>query len=69
MSLDEINAEVAKELATYDRLRKLMIERQLVPTTASLNSLVHAYSELDPPDPELAPLGEVSSWLIRSRKR
>ncbi len=66
MSVEEINAKVAEELATYDRLRRVMIDRQLVPTTAGLNSLINAYNGQDPPDPELATLGEATNWLIRS---
>ena len=66
MSVEEINAKAAEELATYDRLRRVMIDRQLVPTTASLNSLINAYNEQDPPDPEFATLGDVANWLIRS---
>jgi hypothetical protein len=66
MSLDEINAEVAAELATYDSTRRYMIKKRMVPATADLNSMLAAYREQDPPDPALAGLANADTWLIRS---
>ena len=66
MSLDEINAEVAAELATYDSTRRYMIKKRMVPTTADLNSMLAAYRVQDPPDPTLAGLANADTWLIRS---
>jgi len=66
MTVDEINTEVAAELATYDTTRQYMVEKRMVPTTADLNSMVAAYSKQDPPDPALAGLADADRWLIRS---
>lgn len=66
LSVAEINAEVAQELATYDRLREIMIKRRLVPATASLDSLINAYRAQESPDPDFAPLADAEGWLIRS---
>ncbi len=66
MSLDEINAEVAAELATYDSTRRYMIRKRMVPATADLNAMLAAYREQDPPDPVLAGLANADTWLIRS---
>jgi hypothetical protein len=66
MTVDEINTEVAAELATYDTTRQYMVEKRMVPTTADLNSMVAAYSRQDPPDPALAGLADADRWLIRS---
>jgi hypothetical protein len=66
MSVEDINAKVAEELATYDRLRAVMIERRLVPSTAGLNSLIAYYGEQETPDPEFSALADASNWLIRS---
>jgi hypothetical protein len=66
MTVADINAKVAEELATYDRLRKVMIERRLVPGTAGLMSLITYYREQDEPDPEFAALEDAEDWLIQS---
>jgi len=66
LSVDEINAKVVSELATYERLRKLMIEDRLVPSTAELASLVSVYVEMDPPDPKYAELAGAEQWLVFS---
>jgi hypothetical protein len=66
MSVDEINAKVAAELETYHRLRALMIEEGLVPTTAELASLVNVYLEMDPKDPKYAELEDAENWLVFS---
>jgi len=66
MTVDEINTEVAAELATYDTTRQYMVEKRMIPTTADLNSMVAAYSKQDPPDPALAGLADADRWLIRS---
>ena len=66
MTVDEINTEVAAELATFDTSRQYMVEKRMVPTTADLNSMVAAYSKQDPPDPALAGLADADRWLIRS---
>jgi hypothetical protein len=66
LSVDQINAEVAAELATYDRVRKYMVEQHLVPSTAGLQSLVSVYSEQDPADPELDGLADVDQWFVHS---
>jgi hypothetical protein len=66
LSVDEINAKVVTELATYERLRKLMIEEQLVPSTAELASLMNVYLEMDPPDPKYAELADAEKWLVFS---
>jgi hypothetical protein len=66
MTVAQINAKVAEEIATYDRLRELMISKRLVPSTAGLGSLISAYKEQDPPDPEYAALADADGWLIRS---
>jgi hypothetical protein len=62
----EINARAAAEIATYDRLRELMISRRLVPSTAGLHTLINTYNEQDPPDPEYAALADANKWLVRS---
>jgi hypothetical protein len=66
LAVAQINAKVAEEIATYDRLRELMISRRLVPSTAGLSSLIAAYNEQDPPDPEYAALANADAWLVRS---
>jgi hypothetical protein len=66
LSVDEINAEVAAELATYDRVRTIMVGKRLVPSTAGLQSMVSAASELDPPDPELDGLADIDHWFVYS---
>ena len=66
LSVAAINAEISEELAAYDRLREVMVERQLVPATASLGSLISAYREQNPPDLEFAALADADKWLIRS---
>jgi hypothetical protein len=66
LTVAEINAQVAEEIATFDRLRELMISRRLVPSTAGLSSMINAYKEQDPPDPEYAALAGADAWLIRS---
>jgi len=66
LSVDEINAKVASELATYHRLREAMITDGLVPTTAELASLMNVYLEMDPPDPKYAELADAESWLVFS---
>ena len=66
MTIAEINDKVAEEIATYDRLRELMISGRVVPSTAGLGTLIAAYKEQDPPDPEYAALADADSWLIRS---
>jgi len=66
LSVEEINTKVVTELATYERLRKLMIADRLVPTTAELASLMNVYLEMDPPDPKYAELADAESWLVFS---
>ncbi len=66
LSVAEINQEVVQELATYDRLREEMVAERLVPSTASLISLVKAYGQQDPPDPKYAALAGANDWLIQS---
>jgi hypothetical protein len=66
LSVDEINAKVVSELETYERLRKLMIEEGLVPSTAELASLTSVYVEMDPPDPKYAELADAENWLVFS---
>ena len=66
LRVEEINAKVVTELATYERLRKLMIADRLVPTTAELASLMNVYLEMDPPDPKYAELADAESWLVFS---
>jgi hypothetical protein len=64
MSVDEINAEMVSELETYDRLREVMIKKNLVPTTAELASLINVYQEMDPPDPTYAELADAEEWFV-----
>ena len=66
LSVDEINAKVASEIETYDRLREVMIRDRLVPSTAELASLINAYQKQDPPDPALIELADAGQWFIRS---
>ena len=66
LSVAEINAKVASEVATYDRLREVMIRDRLVPSTAELASLINAYQKQDPPDPALIELADAGQWFIRS---
>ena len=66
LSIDEINAKVVSELETYERLRELMIEENLVPTTAELASLANVYREMDPPDPKYAELADADNWFVFS---
>ena len=65
MTVDEINAKVAAELAAYDTTRRYMVKKRMVPTTAGLNSMLTAYGKQDPPDPALAGLADGGRWLIR----
>jgi hypothetical protein len=66
MSVDEINAEILSELKIYDRLREVMIKKDLVPTTAELASLINVYQEMDPPDPAYAELADAENWFVYS---
>jgi hypothetical protein len=66
LSVDEINAKVASELETYQRLRELMISEGLVPITAELASLVNVYQEMDPPEEKYAELENADSWFVFS---
>ena len=66
LSVAEINAKVASELAIYHRLREAMIAEKLVPTTAELASLMNVYLEMDPPDPKYAELADAENWLVFS---
>jgi hypothetical protein len=66
LSVDEINAKVVSELAIYDRLREVMIDEGLVPSTAELASLMNVYIEMDPPDPKYVELADAEKWLIFS---
>jgi hypothetical protein len=66
LSVDEINAKVVSELETYERLRELMIDEGLVPSTAELASLVSVYLEMDPPDPKYAELADTENWFVFS---
>ena len=66
LSVDEINAKVVSELAIYDRLREVMIDEGLVPSTAELASLMNVYVEMDPPDPKYAELADAENWFIFS---
>ena len=66
LSVEEINTKVVTELATYERLRKLMIADRLVPSTAELASLMNVYLEMDPPDPKYAELADAENWLVFS---
>jgi len=66
MTVDEINARAAEELATYDSTRQYMIKKRMVPATAGLNSMMDVYRTQDPPDPALAGLANADTWLIRS---
>ena len=66
MTVDEINAKAAAELAMYDSTRRYMIKKRMVPATAGLSSMMAAYREQDPPDPALAGLANADTWLIRS---
>jgi hypothetical protein len=66
VSPQEINAKVADEIATFDRIRTYLLRRGVVPTTAGLNSLVAASQRLQPPDPKLAALDDVDDWFIIS---
>ncbi len=65
-SVDEINARVASELETYERLREEMIEDGLVPITAELASLMNVYLEMDPPDPKYSELVDAEKWFVFS---
>ena len=66
MTVDEINTEVAAELATYDSTRRYLVKRRMVPATAGLNSMLAAYRKQELPDPALAGLADADRWLIRS---
>jgi hypothetical protein len=66
MTPQQINAKVADEIATFDRIRTYLLRRGVVPSTAGLNSLVAASQRLQPPDPELAALDDVDDWFILS---
>jgi len=66
MTVDEINAEAAAELAAYDTARRYMVKERMVPTTADLNSMMAVYRTQDPPDPALAGIANADTWLIRS---
>ena len=65
-SVDEINAKVASELETYERLRQVMIDEGLVPMTAELASLTNVYLEMDPPDPKYSELADADKWFVFS---
>jgi hypothetical protein len=66
MSIDEINAEIVRELEIYDRLREAMIKKRLVPSTAELASLMNVYQEMDPPDPAYSELADAENWFVYS---
>ncbi len=66
LSIAEINAKVAEELAIYDRTRTYMVERNLIPETEGLHAMLKIRSEQDPPDPMLAELEGGEDWLIIS---
>lgn len=64
LSVEEINAKVRNEIATYDELRRYMLDEGMVPSTAGLNSLVAASMRVDPPDPKLDALSGVDDWFL-----
>jgi hypothetical protein len=66
LTVAEINARGAAEIATFDRLRELMISDRVVPSTAGISAMVRAFREQNPPDPRYAALADVDTWLIRS---
>jgi hypothetical protein len=66
MSIDEINAEVATELAAYDRTRQYMSDAGLIPPFVGLVDMMAVYRKLEQPAPELASLAVADGWLIHS---
>jgi len=64
MSLDEINAEVASEIAAYDELRRLMIDTFLIPPHVGLPDMMVSFRELPTPGPELERLARSDAWLL-----
>jgi hypothetical protein len=68
MSVDEINAEVAEELAIYDRTRQRMLDDGLIPPHVGLPDMMVVYRELEQAGPELANLEKADDWLLHSAK-
>lgn len=66
LTVAEINDRASAEIATYDRLRELMISNRVVPSTAGISAMIRAFNEQDPPDPEYAALADANKWLVRS---
>jgi 3',5'-cyclic AMP phosphodiesterase CpdA len=64
MSVDEINAEVASEIAAYDELRRHMTETLLVPPHVGLPDMMVSFRELAEPGPELERLARADDWLL-----
>ncbi len=68
LSIDEINARVAKELEIYDRTRAYMVKEVLIPSTEGLGAMATIQNELDPPDPALAEFTGAEQWFLRSEE-
>jgi len=64
MSVDQINAEVASEIAAYDELRRHMIDTFLIPPHVGLPDMMVSLRELAEPGPELARLAGSDDWLL-----
>ncbi len=64
LSAAEINAKVRSEIASYDEVRKYMLEKGMAPSTAGLNSLVAASMRVESPDPEFEALADVDDWFL-----
>ncbi len=64
MSLDEINAEVASEIAAYDELCRLMIDTSLIPPHVGLPDMMVSFRELATPVPELERLARSDAWWL-----
>jgi hypothetical protein len=65
LTVEEINLEVADELADYDTAREYMIKQRLIPMTAGLSSMVAEYRKMVEPDPTLSGLADVDQWYLR----
>jgi 3',5'-cyclic AMP phosphodiesterase CpdA len=64
MSVDQINAEVASEIAAYDELRRHMIDTHLIPPHVGLPDMMVGFREVAEPGPELERLARADDWLL-----
>ncbi len=72
ITIDEINRDVAAEIAAYDKVRAYMIKKNLVPVTADLNVMLDAYLRQNKegsgnrPDPALEGIVGSHAWISQT---